>query len=469
MSSDINWAVIFISSVFISAIHTSPSILSGAHGNVHSHHAHHHPHHHVHDTPVHPLPRELALEHGLDAHAVPEHPLPLIDPLHPAHPLDPLHDLPHPIPLGTSSLNHHHGSPEHPLPLIDHEIHGHPVNHFREHPGHPVPLEHGIDHHSPHPEHPLPLVDHEHPAHPVHPPHDHPPHPAPLEHGIDPHHPIPTHPLPLIDHDHPIHPVHPVHDHPIHPTPLIHGNDPYHHHPKHHAPLAHDPYHHHPKHHDPYHKHGHHPYVAPYVSMHNISNTQSSSLLNEISKIAIIEKSKPTKFVEHINMKDPYLSSNIYDSPNSLKDIVPQINGNHNNFDLDIENIGKKYKVLDPYHKSLFREISHISDIENPARIKSMPLIVSGPHGFENYDTEQNTIDTPLGNLLTDPPDNVLFGTHKDLPSLSIVHNNDNQLVDVFPPIGNDHEFHHDPLYINLPYEEYVRMFKVKLLLSTVF
>ena len=167
-------------------------------------------------------------------------------------------------------------------------------------------------------------------------------------------------------------------------------------------------------------------------------------------------------------MKDLYLSSNIYDSPHILKDVVPHINANPNSIDLDIENIGKKYKLLDPYHKSLFREISHISDIENPARIKSMPLLVSGPHGFNNYVTKHNIIDTPLDNLLTDPPYNVLFGTHKDLPSLSIAHNNDNQLVDVFPPIGNDNEFHHDPLYNSLPYEEYVRIFKVKLLLNTV-
>ena len=202
--------------------------------------------------------------------------------------------------------------------------------------------------------------------------------------------------------------------------------------------------------------------------MHNISNTQPSSLLNEISKIAIIEKSKPTKFLEHVNMKDPYLSSNIHDSPHSLKDILPQINGNPNNFNLDIENVGKKYKTLDPYHKSLFREISYISDSENPARIKSMPLIVSGPHGFKNYVTKHGTLDSHFGKLLTDTPTNVLFGPPEDLNSLSIVHNNNNQLVDVFPPIGDDHEFHHDPLYNNLPYEKYVRILNVNLLLNLI-
>ena len=199
----------------------------------------------------------------------------------------------------------------------------------------------------------------------------------PLVHPDEHHHPAQHLPVTYDHEPHPIHPVSPAHD-----------KDHHHHHEKHPLPLSHDPY-----------KHDHHHYKDPYVSKHNMVNPKPpKTLLNEISEIAIIEKSRPIDSVHSVKMDDPYLVAHKSGPPYLTIDELRAFDNHKDNF------IGTK-NVLDPPHESLLNEVSLISRIENSRTIKSHPLVLRNPHAFRDYIGKQNILNPPsrTGKVYTVP------------------------------------------------------------------
>ena len=223
--------------------------------------------------------------------------------------------------------------------------------------------------------------------------------------------------------------------HLAHPVPLSHDKDPHHKHDKHPLPLAHDP-----------HKHDHHHYKDPYVSKHNVLNSPTKSLMNEISKISIIEKALPVKSGRLIKMDDPYLIAHKHGPPYLTKDPIPSVNGVHTRTNQEFHNT---VNVLDP-----------------PRTIKSIPLILNNPHAFKNYIGKQKSLNPLSHQSLTNYiPSNfrTKFLNDHDINSLQVEklplyesNTYDPNLVETFLPVVNGHHgIHHDPHH-HL-YEPYVR------------
>jgi hypothetical protein len=241
--------------------------------------------------------------------------------------------------------------------------------------------------------------------------------------------------------------------HPIHPASPAHGKD--HHHEKHPLPLSHDPY-----------KHDHHHYKDPYVSKHNILTPLPKTLLNEISEIAIIEKSRPSDSVPSVIMDDPYLVAHKSGPPYLTIDELRDF-GNHGN------NFLSTKSALDPPYAPLLNEISLISRIESPRTIKSHPLVLRNPHAFKEYIGKQNILNPPPEYLrhnipshlnIKKPHQNInsfpsfprIIGNTHALPLVDtfspVLNNHDPHLVDSFAPV-DEHGFQHD--HHNHHYDHY--------------
>ena len=280
----------------------------------------------------------------------------------------------------------------------------------------------------------------------------------PLEHSGHPHYSS----EPLHDHHHHDHhehdhyaskpllvtPLPPIHDHhpkPTYPSKQVleeilntaypaKGNDHHLHDTKHPLPLIHDP-----------HKHDHHHHHKPYVSKHSVSDhLPSTGLINEISKIAVIEKSRPIKSGTLVEMYDPYLVAHKSGPPYLTQDPIPLIHGNHNLAShLEKDLLGTKH-VLDPPNGALLNEISHITHLENPRLMKSMPLTLKDPHGFKHYVGSQNGLHPPP--KFPNFPENVLVENPHLANSLPLIDNHDPDLISNVPLLDGDgfHNLHHD-------------------------
>ena len=223
--------------------------------------------------------------------------------------------------------------------------------------------------------------------------------------------------------------------HLAHPVPLSHGDDLHHNHEKLPLPLAHDP-----------HKHDHHHYKDPYVSKQSKFTSPTKSLIDEISKISIIEKALPVKSGRLIKMDDPYLIAHMHGPPYLSKDPIPLVKGIHN-------------RIHPEFHDT--RNV-----LGSPRTIKSMPLILSNPHAFKDFIGKQKS-QSPLSyqNLVNHIPHDYKTKFLKDhdikyLPfetlSLDKANTHDPNLVETFFPLVNGHHgIHHDPHHHH--YEPYVR------------
>ena len=224
--------------------------------------------------------------------------------------------------------------------------------------------------------------------------------------------------------------------HLAHPPPLTHGKDPHHNLEKHPLPLAHDP-----------HKHDHHHYQDPYVSKHKLLKHTAKSLLNEISKISIIEKALPIKSGRLIKMDDPYLIAHKHGPPYSTKDYISLINGVHQPINSNPPFLSTKNK-LDSQHA-----------------IKSIPLVLNNPHAFKNFIGKRNVLSPFSNSHLNDYGHNdfknKFLKDHEIIKMLPVHETNvhDPNLVETFTPLVNGHHgLHHDIHHHH--YDPYVRILK---------